>query len=226
MILLFALVEGVSEETFVRDVLAPHLSTFGVHMSAILVTTNRRLGRAGKGGLTRFARVREDLGRLMAEKVGPRFRFTTMFDLYRLPNDFPGMHEPVVTSARDEALRLQGCLARELADHRLIPYLQVHEFESLVLADLSALDRMFPKNEKAMTALRAIVETAGGPEKVNTTHPPSTRIANCLPGYSKVLAASQLSKFSSLFALRQSCPHFDDWVLQLESLQNPPISPV
>jgi hypothetical protein len=218
MTLLFALVEGVSEETFVRDVLSPHLAGHGVHMTAILVTTNRRLGRAGKGGLTRFARVREDLTRLMAEKPGLRFRFTTMFDLCRLPSDFPGLGDVSTLQPRDRALRLQTSLAQELGDNRLIPYLQVHEFEALVLADLEAMRRMFPGQEKAIATLSATVTEAGGPEGVNDTEPPSRRITQSLPAYSKVLAATQLASFSSLPVLRESCPHFDAWVRQLEML--------
>lgn len=219
MILLFALVEGVSEETFVRDVLAPHLATFNVYISAIQVTTNRRLGRAGKGGLTRFARVREDLRRLMTEKTGPRYRFTTMFDLYRLPSDFPSYPTHATAKARQRALKLEAALAEEFDDKRLIPYLQVHEFESLVLADLDAMGRMFPDKDDSITSLRAAVENAGGPENVNDTDPPSRTILAKLPSYDKVLAATQLARFSSLPVLRAVCPHFDSWVRQLELLR-------
>lgn len=218
MILLYALVEGVSEETFVREVLAPHLAAHNVYASAILVTTNRRLGRAGKGGLTRFARVREDLSRLMSEKAGSQFRFTTMFDLYRLPIDFPGSEAASSLECGDRAEKLQTALAEEFGDDRLIPHLQIHEFESLILADFDAIQRMFPGQEKAIASLRAVVENAGGPENVNDTEPPSKRIARSLPAYSKVLATTLMASFSSLPLLREGCPHFNAWVDRLEKL--------
>ena len=59
-----------------------------------------------------------------------------MFDLYALPADFPGYAE-----ARREVdpygkVRiLEDALGNDIADRRFIPYIQLHEFEALILAD-------------------------------------------------------------------------------------------
>jgi hypothetical protein len=65
---------------------------------------------------------------------------TTLFDLYGLPKDFPGLDEHQAdkdTNRRCDAL--QATLGQEFDDPRFIPYLQRHEFEALVLASLPSL---------------------------------------------------------------------------------------
>lgn len=85
------LAEGQTEEAFVNQVLAPHLGAFGVFASVRCVTTRRdriRPDLVYRGGLRDFGKVRRDLERWLAEDHSAAF--TTMFDLYALPRDFPG----------------------------------------------------------------------------------------------------------------------------------------
>jgi hypothetical protein len=82
-------VEGQTEETFVRDVLTPHLSGIGVYPTPVLAKTKReKSGRAFKGGLTSYAKVRRDILRLLDDSSAAAV--TTMLDFYGLPKDFPG----------------------------------------------------------------------------------------------------------------------------------------
>lgn len=88
MRLYIVLVEGQAEEAFVKSVLAPHLASFDLEVRPIIVTTSRDAhGRKHKGGGT-WAHWLRDIKRLTGEQDG---RFTTMFDLYGLPDDFPGL---------------------------------------------------------------------------------------------------------------------------------------
>jgi Domain of unknown function (DUF4276) len=82
-------VEGQTEETFVRDVLAERLALLGVYAVARCVETSRTRLSVSKGGVTTYVRAKGDIERWLK---GDRTAYvTTMFDLYGLPDDFPNM---------------------------------------------------------------------------------------------------------------------------------------
>ena len=79
-----ALVEGPTEEKFVRELLAPELGPGGV---SIVATT---YGRPRiQGGVPAWKKVERELGALLKQDV--RRHVTTMFDYYGLPRDWPGL---------------------------------------------------------------------------------------------------------------------------------------
>src|SRR5262245_35382193 len=85
------LVEGQTEERFVKDTLAPHLAAFDLYITPTLLTTKVvKSGPNFKGGVTSFAKFEGDLRRLLGG-AGQGTLVTTMLDYYRLPDDFPGM---------------------------------------------------------------------------------------------------------------------------------------
>ena len=87
------IVEGQTEETFVNLVLVPQLAVHSVWGKARCVMTSRRRGVKYRGGLDSYARARNDIVLWMKEDQNPDAFFTTMFDLYALPTDFPGYEE-------------------------------------------------------------------------------------------------------------------------------------
>ncbi len=131
------LVEGETEETFVQEILAPHLADNGIYVSGIQLVPNtaRANSRRFKGGVVRYHPVRDALVRWMRQEDKDDARFTTVLDFYKLPEDFPGMRNARASASPDD---LEAALADDVADEargRFIPYLQQYEFEALVLAD-------------------------------------------------------------------------------------------
>ena len=219
MIRLNLLVEGHSEEVFVNRVLVPHLAARGVFGSVRMVTTSRGMGRAGRGGLVGYWNVRVDLIHWLRGDRRPDARFTTLFDWYRLPGDFPGVAMAAGLSdlsARVECLERE--LSRDLGDARLIPYLQLHEFEALILADATKLLTMFPDQQEAVEALTAVADGEGGPEAVNLDNPPSKRVQELIPRYNKKVAAAQVADAVGLQTMRRRCPRFHAYMSRLEAL--------
>lgn len=127
-------VEGQTEEAFVNEVLKPHLASRSIWAHVRCVQTSRRRNIKRRGGLARYAQAQEDLLRWMREQRGTDVRFTTMFDLFRLPSDFPGHDLATQPTPSARANALQQAMFEDLGDSRLIPYIQVHEFEALILA--------------------------------------------------------------------------------------------
>jgi hypothetical protein len=212
---LHALVEGQSEEAFIKHILAPHLGSHQISMDVRMVSTNAARGRTGRGGVTTYAKLRRDLSQWLRQDATARF--TTCFDCYRLPSDFPGMKQPRPSDPEANVAQLEAALVEDVGSDRLIPYLQLHEFEALILSDPSKLLLMYPDRGQEISRLRAEVALFSYPEQINHDEPPSKRILKAIPEYSKVAAATQILEEIGLPRLRHRCPHFHQWVTRLEA---------
>lgn len=218
---LYALVEGQTEEQFAKEMLGPHLQGLGVWIYPIIVETSRDAsGRKHRGG-GHWKNWKRDLMRIRAQS-GNDVRITTMFDLYGLPEDFPGLAKHASEAdgiARANALEV--ALAEAVDDRRFIPYIQVHEFEALVLAALNDLRGFLdaPDDLAGVDQLIALVQTTA-PEAINdgVQTAPSKRLESSIPGYRKALHGPLAVAAAGLRALRMACPRFGAWVAGLESL--------
>ena len=216
-----ALVEGRTEQTFVREVLAPGLSSKGVFLSATMI------GKSGhKGGVRVWASARRDI--MAALKQDLRRCCTTMLDYYALPGDWPGSSEarekPFDQAASVIERAIHGDICRELGDsfdpRRLIPYIQMHEFEALLFSDTDILSGVLPCPE-AKSALDQIVAECKEPEGIddNPKTAPSKRLLDLAAGYQKVLHGAIAAQRIGLARMRTACPHFRDWLERLEALR-------
>src|SRR5437868_5280161 len=133
MVRLHVLAEGHSEQRYVREVLAAHLGAFDISTDVrrVEVSRDRPRSAAGRvlpgkiyrGGLVDYARARRDLLRWMSEDGGSDARFTTMFDLYALPKDFPGYGEAAAQPDVYAKVRaLEEAMFSDVGDPRLVPY--------------------------------------------------------------------------------------------------------
>lgn len=106
---------------------------------------------------------------------------------------------------------------------RFLPYIQVHEFEALVLVDVSYLPAQFPDGEAdgAPDKLRSLIGDTP-PELVDdgARTAPSKRIISVVGAYSslKDVAGPAITGAIGLERLRAACPHFNEWVTRLERL--------
>ncbi|MBK8431657.1 MAG: DUF4276 family protein [Chloroflexi bacterium] len=107
--------------------MAPHLAQFQLLVYPHLVGGNL------------FVHWGNDLHRLMLTNHRPNIWFSTMVDLYRLGSDFPEWAQAQkLPSAVQKVQFLEQAWHKERSHHpRFIPYIQLHEFESLLYCDLS-----------------------------------------------------------------------------------------
>ncbi len=89
MIKVLILVEGQTEEAFVKNVLSPHLRNHDVHAIPVIVATKRLLtGDKIRGGYVPYTRLRSEVLRLLNDSSAACV--TTMLDYYGLAPEFPG----------------------------------------------------------------------------------------------------------------------------------------
>ncbi|MEA3342306.1 MAG: DUF4276 family protein [Chloroflexota bacterium] len=214
------IVEGQTEETFVRDLLQGHLANVGVYAVARCVVTGRKHGKIYRGGMTTYTRARRDIRRWLSED--PSAYLTTMFDLYKLPPDFPNSNQTKTFYAPHERVRrIEAAIATDIQSQRFIPYVQLYEFEGLLFSNVQVIDRILNIHSSSqLAALKEIRTQFRTPEEINDgeTTAPSKRLKSLYPGYDKVTYGPRIAQRIGLDTLRQECPHFDDWVSKLETL--------
>ena len=217
------IVEGQTEETFVRNTLVPHLAGRSIWADARCVQTSRRRGKKYRGGLSHYAQVRKDITNWTKQDGNPDARFTTMFDLYALPTDFPDYDAAIQrVDPLQRAAALEDALAQDIDDGRFLPYIQVHEFEALLLADPAKLDSQFPKHDDAIRRLAETASRYQSPEHIDdgSDTAPSKRIIREIPAYEgqKKSAGPLVAERIGLYTLRAQCHHFGRWIDRLEAL--------
>lgn len=223
MIRLFVIVEGDTEQEFVKQCLAPHLDSAGVWTTPIEVTTkiDRKTGQKLAKGGGRWKHWRKDICTLLRSTAAD-LRVSSLFDLYGLPEDFPGL--AACTVERDTARRasmLESAMGADIHDLRFIPYIQRHEFEALVLSGLEHLREQLVDPD-ARAGVDALQQELGSiaPEDVNDgpETAPSKRLLARVPGYGKKLHGPFVTSRAGIDRLKQRCPRFAAWVTSLEAL--------
>ena len=216
------IVEGQTEEAFVNQILSPYLAGFEVWVQVRCVQTSRSRNIKHRGGIDSYGKAENDINAWIKEDRNSDVRFTTMFDVYGLPTNFPGYKDAKQKSDSYERVKiLEDALGEDISDRRFIPHFQLHEFEALLLSDPQKLDSQFD-NSTGIRRLVDMVASFDSPELINDGNntAPSKRIIGEIPEYErmKVSAAPIVADKIGLPTLRLKCKHFGEWLCKLEAL--------
>lgn len=216
----FILVEGQTEETFVKEVLSEFMPE-GLFLQPVIIATKRvNSGGKFKGGVPSYPKVRNEVQHLLADSsaVG----VTTMLDYYALPPSFPGRAQPQGQTSTELVRSVESAWEADINSLRFRAYLSLHEFEALLFSEPAAIAQGFakPELESDLAAIRSQFST---PEEIND-HPetaPSARLEKLYPRYSKPFFGTLIARRIGIEAMMAECPHFADWVSFLRTLRNP-----
>lgn len=221
-------VEGQTEESFVNEVLREHLLGCGYESVGARIVGNARLRRK-RGGIRPWLSVRRDIIHHLREDHG--CSATTMVDFYGLPEHGDGAW-PGRTRARElpfkhKALFVENALSESVANEmaggfdarRFVPFVMMHEFEGLLFSDCAGLGRGIGRPDMTRK-FQQIRDEFATPEEINDSpiSAPSKRLENLVPSYEKPLHGTLAILEIGLDPIRQECPHFNDWLTNLESL--------
>ncbi|PHS31645.1 MAG: hypothetical protein COA95_05775 [Methylophaga sp.] len=217
-------VEGQTEETFINEVLAPHLHQYGFSTVSARLLGNSRC-RFRRGGVGHWQSARTDILNHLKEDTGSIS--TIMVDYYALPNSWPMKPESIHLPFPAEKANLiqdeiHADICAEMGNNflpsRFIPYIMMYEFEGLLFSSPDAFARGIAHSELSADfhRIKANFET---PEHINDSPQtaPSKRIINLVKNYDKphmgVLAILEIG----LTEIRTECPLFNYWLTQLEN---------
>ena len=213
------LVEGPTEQRFVKQLLAPYMADRGVYLTPII------LDKPGeKGGDVKFVRAINDIARHLKQR--PDTWVTLLVDYYGIKADWPGYEKSKrqTDHTRKSEIMNQATVdevQRQFPEHnqnrRFIPYVSMYEIEALYFSDPACLaERMGVNQEK----IDLILTECGEPEKINdhSTTAPSKRLEVLSDRFKKISTGIAIATEIGIPKMRTACPLFDGWLLKLESL--------
>lgn len=212
------LVEGQTEETFVRDVLVTHYSPRGIYITPILAETSP----GHKGGIVSYGKVENQLTKLCRQDK--KSYVSTMIDFYGLPTCFPGVQAldyPAGGSALEQVCFLEEKLKSRISEPNFVPFMMLHEYEAVLFCEPEKFsDWIDGDAAKAIERLKAVASAFNSPEDINNSPQtaPSKRIAGIFPQYKKTLHGPLIAEDIGLDRIRQQCAHFDGWLKIIEQL--------
>lgn len=217
----YILLEGATEESFVKDVLAPVLWPRAIYLTPLIV------GSPGhKGGNTNYARVKKDV--VLQLKQDATAYCSTMLDFCGLGKGFLGMPLPQGLPSLDKVSRVEAAVMKDVVasmpevfrpEVRFLPYLQLHEYEGLLFSDPAAFARGIYQPGLA-ASLQRIREQFPTPEDINDgpETSPSKRLVQLHPPYRKPLYGTLAALEMGITRMRQDCAHFRNWIERIEAL--------
>lgn len=223
--ILHILCEGQTEERFVREVLASYLRQFNIYPKPVLLLTSKK--KNARGGMLSYAQAKRDLEILLKrcrDNASEHHLFTTMFDYYALPDDFPGFAEAAkIKEIRERISFLEQRFREDIGSDRFIPYIQLHEFEALLFVDITQLASEYPNASTEIRLLKEETDSFNDPEMINNSQntAPSKRIIKALEkvyNYNKVRSGADVTSLIGMPRLLQNCLHFNDWIARIKSL--------
>lgn len=211
-------VEGQTEETFVRDTLAPYFVRQGIYLNAILAQTSR----GHKGGIVSYGKVKHQITRLCQQDK--KAWVTTLIDYYGLPTDFPmvGQGKPVNEDIYSWIEDVENAFDADIAQPNFIANFLLHEFEALLFCDPEKFADWL-EDKRPIAELNTIKLAFDSPESINNSPQtaPSKRILAAIPEYQKTLHGPLIAADIGLDTIRRQCPHFEGWLQRLEALKPP-----
>lgn len=227
MIRVNVVAEGKTEMKFAKELLNQFFCGKPIiDARCVLTSRNNRSNYEHRGGLVNYKHAKNDILNWLKEDRSAYV--TTMFDFYELPHNFPGYedikscHTPLERVEYLE-LKMKEDIEADLADsvsNRFIPYIQLHEFEALLYADLSLLEDDYLNADDIGAIRRLRKETADTPpEEINNgaETAPSKRLLKAIHYEKGATPVAWLEKIT-IDKVASCCPHFSDWIGKLSKL--------
>lgn len=221
------IVEGSSEENFVNDVMVKHFAQLNIFISARKIRTgwDRLNNKPAKGGMLKYSKFRNDVLRWIQSDNGRSNTFYTCFiDLYAFPKDNESPYTFEIQQISDPYQKisaLEDAIGKDINHPNFIPYVQLHEFEALLLVDPDRLLVMYPDAQMGISKLKKDIGNTN-PEEVNESYQtaPSKRIIKYLPAYEgqKAQVGPLVAEDIGITKLKNKCSHFNEWITKLENL--------
>ena len=203
-------VEGKTEEAFVRNVLAEYLQSYQLEVAPTIIGSAN--SRGDGGGNVNI----DGLARDMVISSWHNDFVTSLVDFY----GFTGKGEVTVDQLESQ---ITHSIRERVPDHPnfdiFIPYVQMHEFEGLLFSNTSAFAEI-NASEDSILRLEQIRNSFPTPEDINDNSKtaPSKRLEDLLRRYHKPRHGNLVAEAIGIDKMREECPRFNEWLEQLEAL--------
>ena len=208
---LYIVVEGQTEEEFVKSMIAPYLEQYGIYsVTPVILHTSA----AGKGGFVNYQHLKNKVNSLLKSMDNDAI-VSMMVDYFRCPN-LPNHEEwNKRENHKERVVAMEQSLSKDINDYRFIPYIQLHEFEALLFSSPAGFEAYFT-DEETKKAL-AIIDSFENPEDINTspTGAPSKRLLGIREKYEKVVEGNIIALEIGMDSILAKCLRFKAWIDKL-----------
>ena len=151
----------------------------------------------------------------MARLYGSHNAVTSLVDFYGFKQRGSASADELETKVRDQ---VRKNIRRGWDERKVLPYVQRHEFEALLFADVDAFSSI-DVGAEGVGRLRGVRSQFDTPEDINDDRDtaPSKRISQLVP-YDKAADGPVVAAKIGLEKMRSTCPRFGKWLEQLEAL--------
>ena len=206
-------VEGPTEEKFIKKIVGSYLLSKGIQIIPIVLH-----------GDVKFDRVKGDVIKSLKDrKTNAVSYFVDYYGLKEWPeknaiqaNSTPQQIADILNNAA------KNNICKEAGDdlnpsQRFIPFMVVHEFETLLFSDSKILaEELGIQQDNVDDVLN---EFGGSPENINNSPEtaPSKRLERWKANYKKTVDGISIAEKIGLSAIREKCLLFDNWLTAIES---------
>lgn len=223
MIEVYIIVEGKTEELFVKNILAPYLAEKNVFVRASQISKPTQ-----KGGDVKFSRLVKDVSHYLSQRADTFV--TTLVDYYGL-KEWPGLDEINPNTPIFEISEKLVSLAREneqlkqlknYRTERFIPFILFHEFEALLFCDEQVISKHLSVD---ISSVNKITSQFDSPEHINNSREtaPSKRLEKLAQlaqtHFKKTVIGIQIAQDIEIDKMREKCKLFNEWLTHLEKLK-------
>ncbi len=190
-------VEGTTEERFIKILLEPYFSKKGVFVTPVTINGNVSIDR-----------VRHEL-----QNLAYGFDYvSTFYDFYGFKQKADGETKASLESKIIESVKVE-------LRSRVIPYIQMYEFEGLLFSDPEAISLILQNESLCDWAAGILAGFDNNPEKINDSREtaPSKRLEK-FTHYRKTTHGPNIARQIGLDKLRVMCKGFDGWLIILERI--------
>ena len=139
---ILVLVEGQTEERFIKDILSPYLLSFNLAIIPTIVVTKKLAGAPSHKGGGDFLKFKADVLDLLGDTNASAV--TTLYDFYGFPK-IPNLTETIY----QDILQLEAEIASVFNNKSFKPYLQRHEFEAFMFIEPELTAKIALQRNKA-----------------------------------------------------------------------------
>ena len=216
------LVEGPTEEQFVKKVLSSYLLKKEIFVEPIIVKTKITVQQTFKGGTIKLEKILNDIRRLITPKYS---LVTTFLDFYGLDKSFLPENYSEDLDPYEKIKLVEENLYKQVNNEKFLPYIQLHEFETFLFVDSEVTVNNLLNCRKSQLKSKIddiLAKFKNNPELVNNSPQtaPSKRIVKMYPGYQKPLVGTFVCQALGIDEIKNKCRHFSEWLEKLEKIMS------
>lgn len=212
---LILICEGTTEIEFCKRILVDHFKKFEIDLSYILIVHS-------DGGIVPWVILKKQIEKHF--KDDNEITISTFIDYYGIYEHHKFPNWDLAENEPDKTLRmniLQDAMRSDVdSEIKFIPYILLHEFETLVFSEYAVFEDLYEANEARLDKLKEICDNNPNPETINNSKEtaPSKRLDKYIKRFKKTSDSINITKNIGLEKIRSKCPNFNMWISKLENI--------